>query len=130
MRHRYYKIIATYPGSRHSWMCIQPGETLEEAKKWGREYVQKTLGKGFKLRVEEDVGDQFSVVFRIGMPKSWSEKKKDLMLGKPHRSKPDLDNLIKAIQDILLKDDSGVYEVRAAKYWWHTGGISIINKGE
>jgi Holliday junction resolvase RusA-like endonuclease len=65
------------------------------------------------------------VLFLIPMPKSWSKKKKGEMIGKPHKQKPDLDNLIKALGDAVYKDDSVIWNITATKRWWDTGMISI-----
>jgi Holliday junction resolvase RusA-like endonuclease len=55
------------------------------------------------------------------MPKSWSKKKKAVMWGKPHTSKPDIDNLVKAILDALngvaFNDDSQIWEIQSSKIW-------------
>ena len=69
------------------------------------------------------ITDQLHCEFIIKMPKSWSNKKKELMNGKPHKSKPDCDNMIKAVNDCLLIDDSAIYKISASKYWGHTGSI-------
>ncbi len=58
-------------------------------------------------------------------PRSWSAKKKAAHLGQPHRQKPDLDNLIKALLDAALDDDSGVHEMTARKVWGEEGEIQI-----
>ena len=42
------------------------------------------------------------------MPKSWTKKKKQEMAGQLHRSKPDRDNIDKAVLDALFKEDSGI----------------------
>lgn len=55
--------------------------------------------------------------FGVPMPKSWSAKKRSLMEGKPHRQRPDIDNLAKAIMDALCEDDSYIYSLKAEKYW-------------
>jgi len=59
--------------------------------------------------------------FYIGMPKSWSKKKraiKDLTL---HDQTPDLSNLIKfvedALNDTLWKDDKLIGKIKAFKRW-------------
>ena len=65
------------------------------------------------------------ITFYLPMPKSWSIKKKKELEGAPHRSKPDIDNLLKAIYDSLLDDDSSVYYVTAVKYWDEEGKIII-----
>lgn len=46
-----------------------------------------------------------SITFFIPVPKSWSQKKKKLYHGTLHQSKPDLDNLLKAMTDSLLSED-------------------------
>jgi Holliday junction resolvase RusA-like endonuclease len=55
--------------------------------------------------------------FWLPMPASWSVAKRATMAGQPHRQKPDLDNLIKALLDALYSDDSGIYSVEAYKMW-------------
>ena len=53
----------------------------------------------------------------IEMPKSWSNKKKEEMSGAPHRSKPDRDNIDKAICDALFREDKGIAFGEQKKYW-------------
>lgn len=65
------------------------------------------------------------VVFHIGMPKSWSEKKKAANDGQPHMQKPDADNCFKALGDALHDDDSGVWSVWIEKRWSRIPGITI-----
>lgn len=66
------------------------------------------------------------LIFHIPMPKSWSDKKKELMLGKPHQQKPDIDNLEKAVLDALCKDDSYIWDLRKTKVWATAGKIVVI----
>ena len=47
------------------------------------------------------------------------------MTGKPHQSKPDIDNLIKAFLDALLDDDAHVWDIRATKVWGTDGSIEV-----
>ena len=56
--------------------------------------------------------------YLIQLPKSWSKKRKEAALGKPHLSKPDLDNFVKGTLDALYEEDSVVYEIQAIKLWW------------
>lgn len=56
-----------------------------------------------------------TITFYIPVPPSWSKKKKRLYHGKLHQSKPDLDNLLKALCDSLLIED---------KYVAHYGGLA------
>jgi Holliday junction resolvase RusA-like endonuclease len=74
---------------------------------------------------EGDLPAAIGLVFIMPMPASWSEKKKNLMMGKPHQAKPDIDNLLKAFQDCLAESDSYIWRVDAAKYWGKSGSIEI-----
>lgn len=63
------------------------------------------------------LGGDFNILFKIPMPKSWSNKKRVEFDNTPHKSRPDLDNLLKAVQDCLLKEDGLVWKVTAIKLW-------------
>jgi Holliday junction resolvase RusA-like endonuclease len=64
---------------------------------------------------------RLTVTFSMGIPKSWSAKKKaEAELGNIRpTSKPDIDNLIKLVGDALngiaYKDDSQIVEIQAVK---------------
>lgn len=66
-----------------------------------------------------------NVTFYIPVSNSWSEKKKQLMIGKPHLLKPDIDNLLKGIMDTFSDKDEYVYEVHARKLWSLEGKIVV-----
>jgi Holliday junction resolvase RusA-like endonuclease len=51
--------------------------------------------------IQGNLEPRFSVVFRVAMPKSWTEKVKVQFDGKPHQVKPDVDNYLKAFMDAL-----------------------------
>jgi Holliday junction resolvase RusA-like endonuclease len=64
--------------------------------------------------------------FFIPMPKSWSKKKKLEMGLTPHQSKPDLSNLVKALEDAACVDDSHIWCYKSVgKFWHYTGAIDI-----
>jgi len=63
------------------------------------------------------------------MPKSWSKKKKLEMVGRPHKQKPDLDNLLKALLDAVFDEDCEIWDIQATKYW-NTRGMIIIKETE
>lgn len=65
------------------------------------------------------------VVFHLPMPPSWSKKKRREMNGKPHQQRPDIDNLIKALLDACLENDSGVFEIHASKVWAIDGLLEV-----
>ena len=70
------------------------------------------------------------ITFYLPMPKSWSWAKRDAYRGQAHQGKPDKDNLEKALQDALCKDDSHVWDSRTTKRWADAGYISItLNEG-
>lgn len=80
--------------------------------------------RNFKLE------NDYNILFGVSLPPSYSKKKKIELLGKPHQVKPDLDNLIKSINDALRKDenDSRIYGFNAKKIWSERGFIRIENK--
>ncbi|AMO48870.1 Endodeoxyribonuclease RusA [Enterobacter sp. FY-07] len=65
------------------------------------------------------------ITFILPMPQSWSKKKRAEMNGKPHKSKPDKDNLEKALLDALFEDDSHVWDSRVTKLWGEVGQVII-----
>jgi len=77
------------------------------------------------------LGNRVSIKVDLPMPKSWSKKKREEMNFQPHQQKPDIDNIIKSVQDILMKEDSTIYEVCAVKRWTSKSeGLLIIKNVE
>ena len=70
---------------------------------------------------------RLSLNFVLPMPKSWSNKKRREMVNKPHQQKPDLDNLVKAFKDALLKDDSKVWCYGLIIKTWGIEGKIILD---
>lgn len=62
----------------------------------------------------------------IAMPKSWSKKRKDEMDGAVHRSKPDRDNIDKALLDALFDEDSAIADGTLSKRWAREGRIDVV----
>ncbi|MEL4014370.1 RusA family crossover junction endodeoxyribonuclease [Dryocola clanedunensis] len=67
----------------------------------------------------------FHVTFIIPMPPSWSKKKRQQYDGQPHQSKPDMDNLMKALMDAIYEDDAHIWDGHITKRWGETGQIII-----
>jgi Holliday junction resolvase RusA-like endonuclease len=67
----------------------------------------------------------FHVHFVLPMPDSWSKKKRSSMALRPHKQKPDIDNLTKAIFDALFEDDCHISDCRTSKWWGEEGCIII-----
>lgn len=70
------------------------------------------------------------IVFHMPIPKSYSNKKKLSIIGKPHTQKPDLDNLLKALMDAVFEDDGHIWAVCEEKRWADRPGIEILEKGD
>ena len=65
------------------------------------------------------------IIFYIPMPASWNKKKKEKFFLKPHRQKPDIDNLFKALSDALYRNDAHIWDVWIQKRWAYEGAIEI-----
>jgi Holliday junction resolvase RusA-like endonuclease len=61
--------------------------------------------------------DEVEALFLFCPPPSWTKKSRQTVLWQPHRPKPDSDNLLKAILDSVLKQDSGVWRTNTEKRW-------------
>ena len=62
----------------------------------------------------------------LPIPKSWTQKKKKDHRGILHLSKPDRDNIDKAILDSLFKEDSGIATGHIEKRWDDGEGTRLI----
>ena len=73
------------------------------------------------------LSDRISLTIDLPMPESWSKKKRAEMNMQPHTQKPDIDNILKSVQDILMKEDSSIWEIHATKRWTDKSeGLLII----
>lgn len=103
---------------------------MTQRDKWGsnkRPCVAKYHAYKDELRdLGVKLGTEISVVFYLRMPKSWTKAMKAKYRGLPHDKKPDLDNLVKALMDACLEEDSAVWKISAEKYWADRGGIAIL----
>ena len=61
--------------------------------------------------------EAFHIHFILPMPDSWSKKKRAEMLGKPHKQKPDIDNMLKAVFDAIYDTDEHINDCRVSKWW-------------
>lgn len=68
-----------------------------------------------------------NITFFIPMPKSWSKKKKEDHVLMPVKTRPDIDNYLKALFDALYDEDSHIWHVgRIKKLYNYEGGIQIV----
>lgn len=70
-----------------------------------------------KMPRAEDIA-RFSVTARFAPPASWSAKKRAAAIGTMMRSKPDPDNILKAILDPLFADDSKIGDIGSVRRRW------------
>jgi Holliday junction resolvase RusA-like endonuclease len=100
------------------------GSTWSPAAKryWAFKDEVKLLARSKRL-VLSGSGD--TIVFLLPMPFGWAKSKKNSSLLAPHRSRPDLDNLLKALWDALEIEDKHIYGVTAIKLWSNTGAIIV-----
>lgn len=83
--------------------------------KWmKRPCVMKYREYADRLRAFINLNDMYvgSVTMKFYLP-----TKKANLIGKPHRVKPDWDNLAKGVQDALLNNDSMIWKASVEKYW-------------
>lgn len=91
----------------------------------GKYFAFKTLLQLQAKQFNFELGQIFEAVYLIPMPSSWSAKKKEAMNGKPCLTKPDTDNITKAIKDALRTEDGDVWWEKAEKRWAYKGSIII-----
>lgn len=84
-----------------------------------------------RLGITFESGDH--VIFHIPMPASWPAKKKALMVGSKHETKPDIDNVFGGLLDAVYasaerggKGDQHIHSVGSLKkVWAYEGAIEI-----
>jgi Holliday junction resolvase RusA-like endonuclease len=76
-------------------------------------------------RVQDAVIADFSWKAFFEPPPSWSKKKRAAAMGTQHRSKPDRDNIDKALLDALFEDDKGIAAGRIEKLWGEPARIEL-----
>lgn len=83
------------------------------------------LEQGFRPGVMEIMELSLAAFFK--MPKSWSKKKRLEMAGTQHRSKPDLSNIFKAVEDALTdKDETIATYMPSTKIWAPDDAMVIV----
>lgn len=106
-----------------------PAIRMTKADRWKkRPSVLRYFAYKDALRLHygsQELPERIRLVFTLPMPKSWSEKRRIAMDGKPHQQRPDTDNLTKAVKDSLAKEDSYIWDEHATKYWGRVGSIEI-----
>lgn len=106
---------------------------MVRSDKWAkRDCVQRYWSYKDEIRIamkkqKFKPGPCLEMIFEIPMPKSWSKKKKGEKVNTPHESRPDLDNLAKAVMDAFFEEDSHVHKLELEKVWAEEGCVIINN---
>jgi Holliday junction resolvase RusA-like endonuclease len=125
-----------------SQVYVIPGKPVAWARpKYGKGHSydsQASLKKDMRLLLLAQFGDmhklhidsiQILINFFMPMPTSLSMIKKKELVGKPHRKRPDLDNLTKLILDacqgVLFYDDCQIFSMHVRKIWDWEGKTTI-----
>jgi Holliday junction resolvase RusA-like endonuclease len=86
---------------------------------------------GYAKSVRLDLPMQGAIIrFFVPVPKTWRKWKKIEMDGKPHQAKPDLSNMLKALEDALFAEDKAIsHYAEVSKYWVNheKGWIEVIS---
>ena len=125
-----FKVSIVVPGKpvpKARFRMTKSGHTYTDKATLQQEKAVKILGKaamkaamkgGSPITAD---GVEMDIAFVFEMPKSWSLKKRAEKLGTPHGVRPDLDNLVKMICDVMNKgfyvDDSQICMLQAEKIY-------------
>ena len=114
----------TIPGKPFAWkrprFNRKSGATFSDAP---QEAYFSTVGSIAARHVNGPIDGPVRLVIAatFAMPKSWSKKKRAAMAGRPHTQKPDLSNIVKAVEDagnrILFLDDAQIAMGAQSKVW-------------
>lgn len=70
-------------------------------------------------------GSTLDIIFCVPMPTSWSKKKRDAMNKMPVKTRPDIDNYVKAFLDALLIEDGHIWMLKCEKRYAYGGSIIV-----
>lgn len=77
-----------------------------------KDIMMNESGSLLKPVFDASMALKIDIIFELEIPKSLSKKKQELLVGRLHTKKPDIDNLVKsvldAMNDIWFKDDGQI----------------------
>ena len=115
-------------GKHGKWYTPSKTKKYEERILWEFKNVALEFTDDYEPEAEII---KVSVTAYFEPPKSWSEKKRAESIGKPHKVRPDIDNIVKTVLDALNKiawgDDSSVQlgECKKLYSWFPALVVSI-----
>lgn len=93
-----------------------------------RECVLRYRAQCDELRLRGVVlPETYLLVCYLPMPRSWPASRRDAMDGQPHTSRPDRDNLDKALMDGLCPRDERLHDARVVKRWARWGRFVLAD---
>ena len=101
-----------------------PAPRVQRYRAFCNELKFVTASSDLEGRIRE--AKHFHVAFYMPMPESWSGHVKTSFHEQPHKTKPDVDNLLKAFLDALFENDSFISSVTIAKYWINGKGRIVV----
>lgn len=106
--------------------CPAPRQSRRDAFK-PRPAVQRYHAFRDEVRIRHVQIPQpfYHVLFVIRMPTSWSHLTKAVHRGQPHQTKPDKDNLEKALLDSVYGEDKHIWNGWVTKVWGDWDLIAI-----
>jgi len=115
-------------------MIPQPKPRMTKSDKWKkRPTAERYFAYANELRLRANtqglktIPEQIKrLCFIFPVTESWTKKKKKEMLGDYHKQRPDLSNLLKAIEDILCIEDSHICHIHDLSKVWGKKGMIII----
>lgn len=105
-------------------------KATEDFEKWVRANAKQTMMRN-GVRMIESGAVSIKIMFRFAPPASWSNKRRQTVIAAraPKITKPDLDNLVKAVTDamnaVVYDDDNRIYSIEACKIYGPVDDIGI-----
>ena len=72
-----------------------------------------------------EMPSRITAIAFMPLPASLSARRRADLMGKPHRVRPDGDNLLKAICDSLFTNDAVIYDQHIMKFWEDEKGARV-----
>ena len=90
-----------------------------------RYFAYKDTLKWQAKQMNYEFKNHLDIVFIVPIPDSFSEKKKQRLNGTPVKTKPDIDNYVKAFMDSLKHEDGDVWYIKAIKVYGFKGSVLV-----
>ena len=129
------QLVISLAGEYHFDIKPVPKPRMTQRDKWaGRPSITRYFNYVDDIKAKAELMGLTTLPYKIKsikyvmpIPKSWPKKDQPAMINQPHLQKPDIDNLRKALQDAICKEDSHIADVgHEIKVWGEEGKIIIV----